>query len=86
MLKVSVCDTGMGIEQQNLQELFKMFSKGHFAPNEDGDGVTRGNEEGYGVGLNICKSLVEMSGGEINVSSEGLNQGSVFTFTMKMES
>ena len=42
------------------------------------------NSEGIGMGLMICKSLVEKNGGTIQVYSEGADKGSVFTFTMKM--
>ena len=42
------------------------------------------NSEGIGMGLMICKSLVEKNGGTIEVFSNGADKGSVFTFTMKM--
>ena len=41
--------------------------------------------EGIGLGLAICKRIVENSGGEITVSSEGENKGSNFKFSMHME-
>ena len=37
------------------------------------------------MGLMICKSLVNINGGQINVFSEGENKGSCFSFAMKME-
>ena len=43
------------------------------------------NSEGIGMGLMICKSLVNINGGEINVYSEGENKGAVFSFTMRMD-
>ena len=43
------------------------------------------NSEGIGMGLMICKSLVNINGGEINVYSEGENKGTVFSFTMRMD-
>ena len=43
------------------------------------------NSEGIGMGLMICKNLVTINGGEINVHSDGVNKGSVFSFNMHME-
>ena len=43
------------------------------------------NEEGVGIGLAICKRIVESSGGKISVHSEGEGHGSTFTFTMQMD-
>ena len=42
------------------------------------------NSEGIGMGLMICQKLVELNEGKIFVESEGINKGSVFTFSMKM--
>ena len=44
------------------------------------------SEEGTGiVSLAVCKKIVECSGGQMHVYSEGVNQGSMFTFTMLMK-
>ena len=42
------------------------------------------NSEGIGLGLMICKELVSLNKGTIEAHSDGENQGSVFTFTLKM--
>lgn len=42
------------------------------------------NSEGIGMGLMICKNLVELNRGSINVISEGRDKGSAFMISMKM--
>ena len=44
------------------------------------------NLDGVGMGLNICKKIVDESGGTISVLSEGENKGSTFQFSMNMKS
>ena len=43
------------------------------------------NHEGIGLGLMICKKLVQQNGGEIKAQSKGADQGATFSFTMKMK-
>ena len=43
------------------------------------------NSDGLGLGLRICRQLVEQNGGTIQADSDGINKGSSFTFSMKME-
>ena len=43
------------------------------------------NQEGIGLGLMICKNLVEQNGGKISAHSEGINKGSTFAFSMQMD-
>ena len=43
------------------------------------------NSDGLGLGLRICKQLVEQNGGTIQAYSDGINKGSNFTFSMRME-
>ena len=42
------------------------------------------NPEGIGMGLNICKKIVEKTGGSIECHSPGINKGSTFSFSMTM--
>ena len=44
------------------------------------------NSEGIGLGLTIVKQIVELSGGQVQVSSEGVGTGSTFSFTMNLKS
>jgi signal transduction histidine kinase len=63
MLNVHIVDTGRGILKEDISRLFELFGK-----------LLRTaemNSEGIGMGLMICKNLVEKSGGEISVQSRG---------------
>ena len=42
------------------------------------------NQEGIGLGLMISKTLIELIGGQFDIFSNGVEQGSVFSFTMPM--
>lgn len=72
MLKFSVKDTGIGIDQKNITKIFSPFTQGE-------PFITR-KYGGTGLGLSICRQLVEMMGGEIWVESKP-GQGACFTFT-----
>lgn len=71
---VSVKDNGVGISKDNIDKLFKIDVT-HSTVGLEG-------EKGTGMGLILCKELVEKNGGIIWVESE-LNKGSNFLFTLK---
>ena len=78
--KVIVSDTGIGIPENEFENIFKSFY-------EVGDvmkhssGTIEFRSKGIGVGLTIAKMAVELHGGKIWLTSE-LNKGSVFYFTI----
>jgi PAS domain S-box-containing protein len=61
MLRVTVADSGQGITPEGLGQLFQPFAR---------LGAEYGAIEGTGIGLSICKRLVEMMGGRIGAHSE----------------
>ena len=70
----SVEDTGIGIDNNNLESIFNAFEQ------ENNHDVAKYG--GTGLGLAICTKLVHMMNGEISVKSEK-NKGSIFTVILK---
>ncbi len=71
-----VRDTGRGLTPDEMARLFKPFSQVH-APGEI-------PERGTGLGLFICKGLVEAQAGTVGVRSEGKGKGSTFWFRLPL--
>lgn len=72
-VEISVADTGVGIAEEHLPKLFKIDQKFH-TTGTDG-------ETGSGLGLILCKELVEKNGGEITVESN-VGKGTTCRFTL----
>jgi len=73
LVRISVSDTGIGIAEQNMRNLFKPFSR--LVDDQS-------NIEGTGIGLSITKQFVELMQGEIGVESEP-GKGSTFWVDLK---
>jgi signal transduction histidine kinase/ActR/RegA family two-component response regulator len=67
---IRVQDWGFGIPQQRLEEVFEMFSQ---VPEHRARRIA-----GLGIGLALSRRLIEMHGGSVTATSEGLGQGSEF--------
>ncbi|MBE0501032.1 MAG: PAS domain S-box protein, partial [Desulfuromonadales bacterium] len=74
VVRISVRDTGEGLTPEQLAQLFQPFNR----LGQQGD-----VEEGTGIGLVVCKRLVELMGGVIGVEST-VGEGSVFWFELIM--
>ncbi|MFH1059032.1 MAG: transporter substrate-binding domain-containing protein [Pseudomonadota bacterium] len=77
LVVTSVRDSGIGIKPADQAKLFQPFR-------QIDTGLAR-RYEGTGLGLNICKRLMDLLGGRIWVESQGEGQGSTFTFTLPIE-
>ncbi len=72
-ITISVQDSGLGMTPEQLSHIFEEFYKADPA---------RHDFQSSGLGLSICKRIVEKHGGKIWVESEGLGKGTVFYFTL----
>ncbi|KAL9228220.1 hypothetical protein vseg_003825 [Gypsophila vaccaria] len=71
-LRVQVKDSGCGVNPQDIPLVFNKFTQ------------FNRNSNGIGLGLAICKRFVNLMGGQIWIESEGLDQGSIATFIVKL--
>jgi signal transduction histidine kinase len=74
-MRVEVADTGIGIPQNKINAIFDRFSQA--------DSSTTRKYGGSGLGLTICKQLVEMHGGRIGICNQPQG-GSMFYFTIPL--
>ncbi len=73
-VEIVVADTGIGIAKEDLERILNPFEQV-----EDSDSR---HFQGTGLGLSLTKNLVEMHGGQLLVASNGIDQGSKFSFTL----
>nr|WP_246880608.1 ATP-binding protein [Sporosarcina sp. 6E9] len=75
MAMIRVTDTGIGMDEKFQQVIFQPYRQENSSTTSNGSGI--------GLGLNICRQLVELHGGEIFVESV-LGKGSIFSFTIPL--
>lgn len=75
LINIEIADQGIGIAPDKLDRIFDAFEQS-----------SRHSTAGLGLGLAICKALVQMHSGDISVSSEGINCGSKFTIHLRKTS
>ena len=74
-MKVSVQDTGIGIKDEDMPKLFKLFGFLNASKSI--------NTKGIGLGLYICKKISKVFGGNVSVESEA-GVGSTFSFWFEL--
>lgn len=74
MVRTRVSDTGIGMSQEYLTNIFEAFTREQ--------NTTKSKIAGTGLGMSIVKKYVDLLGGTINIESE-LGKGSTFTVTLK---
>lgn len=67
---ITISDTGIGITQDEIRDLFKKFKRGSTASST--------SVHGSGLGLYVAKEIIESQGGKIWVESQGVGKGSKF--------
>ena len=75
-MHVQIHDTGKGISTEFLPYVFEPFLQA--------DGRFSREHGGLGLGLAICKQLVELHGGTITAASEGVGHGACFTVQLPL--
>lgn len=75
-VKISIIDTGCGIAEGRLENIFDRFYQV--------DGSSTREHEGTGIGLALAKELVELHKGKLSVNSV-VNEGSIFTLTLPVD-
>ncbi|MDD5687877.1 MAG: response regulator [Elusimicrobia bacterium] len=73
-IKFVIADNGKGITKENMGKVFEKF----FRVDQS---LTR-ESGGFGLGLSICRKIIELHGGKIWAESDGLGKGSKFIFTL----
>jgi len=72
LVEISVKDTGIGLNREDLERIFKPFEQADNSPSR--------KYQGTGLGLSLTKKFVELHGGKIWAESMGEGEGSVFRF------
>lgn len=75
-LIITVTDTGIGFDKSQIDELFKKFTKM--------SRLGTANESSTGIGLYLCKKIIEKNKGSLSATSEGKNKGAEFRIEFEL--
>lgn len=75
-LVITVTDTGIGFDKSQIDELFKKFTKM--------SRLGTANESSTGIGLYLCKKIIEKNKGGLSATSEGKNKGAEFRIEFEL--
>lgn len=73
----TVLDNGIGFDQSQIEEMFKKFTTM--------GKLGTANETSTGIGLYLCKKIINKNGGKLNAISLGINRGAIFTIVFEKE-
>ena len=73
-IKISVCDTGIGLKPEDIRRIFNSFEQVENSANR--------KFEGTGLGLSLTKTFVELHRGKIWAESNGEGRGATFNFIL----
>ena len=74
IVQVEISDPGSGIPAESLEDIFHLFTH---APH-----TAQADVGGLGIGLSLCRSIIELHSGSISAASPGPGQGSTFTIRL----
>lgn len=77
MARITITDTGIGIPESEIPYLFARYSRGK--------DTSRLNAGGTGLGLYVCKGMIEGNGGKVWAESDGEGKGSRFMVELPIE-
>ena len=72
-IEVRVVDRGIGVASEDLERVFELLSRTHEAENY---------AAGAGIGLYVCRRLMQAMGGDIRATPQASGRGTVFSFTL----
>lgn len=72
--EICVSDSGPGIDENELERIFDRFYQG--------EGSQESKTRGFGIGLNLCRMLVELQGGCISAANRRDRRGAIFTILL----
>ncbi|MBB3003114.1 MULTISPECIES: PAS domain-containing hybrid sensor histidine kinase/response regulator [Paraburkholderia] len=75
-VQIQVRDEGRGLRPDTFESIFGLFSQDRSMPGP--------SENGLGIGLMLCRSLIELHGGTISAASDGPGMGSTFTIRLPL--